>query len=162
MFSHDIRVKSARGLVKHCKTQLSFSLSFTQVHNTHPYMKALLQLNREHLRWVVWLFTEHCPLKAHLFELGLTDDLTCEWCLKKDELATHILCDLRFCHLHEFYMEPSDYYETPINKVLHFTWSVGLITGWSKNGKHKRSLKVPMQGPDYYDPSSTHPWAGIV
>jgi hypothetical protein len=28
-----------------------------------------------------------------------------------------------------FFMEPSDYYEVPINKVLHFIWSVGLIKG---------------------------------
>jgi hypothetical protein len=44
-----------------------------------------------------------------------------------------ILCDceaiayLRFCHLGQFSMEPSDYYDTDINKVLHFIWSAGLI-----------------------------------
>jgi hypothetical protein len=111
MFSHG--KKSARGLVKHCKTQLSFNLSFTIVHNTHSYMKDLLKLNREQSRWVVWLFTGHCHLKAHLFEMGLTDDPTCEWCLENDESATHILCDLRFCHLWQFFMEPSDYYGCP-------------------------------------------------
>jgi hypothetical protein len=47
----------------------------------------------------------------------------------------HILCDcealayLRFRHLGQFFMEPSDYYDTPINKVLHFIQSAGLIKG---------------------------------
>jgi hypothetical protein len=27
------------------------------------------------------------------------------------------------------FMEPSDYYDALINKVLHFIWSVGLIKG---------------------------------
>jgi hypothetical protein len=49
----------------------------------------------------------------------LTDDPTCERCLEEDESATHILCDceaianLRFCHLGQFFMEPSDYYDAP-------------------------------------------------
>jgi hypothetical protein len=70
--------------------------------------------------------TIYCHLKGHLFELGMTDDPTYEWCLKKDESATHILCDceaiayLRFHHLSQFFMEPSDYYDTPTNKNLHF------------------------------------------
>jgi hypothetical protein len=63
--------------------------------------------------------------KRMLFKLGLTDDPTCERCLEEDESATHILCDceaiayLRFCHLGQFFMEPSDY-DAPINEVLHF------------------------------------------
>jgi hypothetical protein len=36
---------------------------------------------------------------------------------------------LRFRHLGQFFMEPSDYYDAPINKVLHFIWGVGLIKG---------------------------------
>jgi hypothetical protein len=40
--------------------------------------------------------------------LPLTDDTTCERCLKEDETATHILCDgevkahLKFRHLGQF------------------------------------------------------------
>jgi hypothetical protein len=34
----------------------------------------LLKLNRDPLRWVVALFTGHCHLVGHLFELGLTGD----------------------------------------------------------------------------------------
>jgi hypothetical protein len=83
---------------------------------------------------MVRLFAGHCHLKGHLFRLGLTDDPTCERCLE-DESATHILCDfeamayLRFRHLSQFFMEPSDYYDAPINKVLHFIRNVGLIKG---------------------------------
>jgi hypothetical protein len=84
---------------------------------------------------MVGLFTGHCHLKGHLFKLGMTDGPTCETCLGEDESATHILCDceviahLRFHHLGQFFMEPSDYYDAPINKVLHFIRSVELIKG---------------------------------
>jgi hypothetical protein len=42
-------------------------------------------------------------------------------------------------------MEPSDYYDAPINKVLYFIRSVGLIKG-NQNEKHNRSLKVACKG----------------
>jgi hypothetical protein len=57
-----------------------------------------------------------------------------ERCLE-DESAIHILCDceaiayLRFCNLSQYFLEPSDYYDAPINKILHFIQSVGLIKG---------------------------------
>jgi hypothetical protein len=63
------------------------------------------------------------------------DDPTCERCLQEDKSATHILRDceaiayLRFCHLGQFFMEPSDCYDAPIIKALHFIRSVGLIKG---------------------------------
>jgi hypothetical protein len=85
---------------------------------------------------VVGLLTEgHCDLKGHLFKLGLTDDPICERCLEEDESATYLLCDceaiayLRFRHLGQFSREPSDYYDAPIYKVLHFIRDVGLIKG---------------------------------
>jgi hypothetical protein len=34
---------------------------------------------------------------------------------------------LRFRHLGQFFMETSDYYDAPIDKVLHFIRGVGLI-----------------------------------
>jgi hypothetical protein len=98
-------------------------------------MKDLLKLNIDQLRWVVGLITGHCHLKGHLFKLGLTDDPICERCLEDDESATHILCDceavahVTFRHLGQFFMEPSDYYDAPIYKVLHFIRGVGLIKG---------------------------------
>jgi hypothetical protein len=95
----------------------------------------LLKLNRDQLRWVVGLLTGHCHLKGHVFKLGFTDDPICERCLEEDESATHILCDceavahIRFRHLGQFFMEPSDYYDAPIYTVLHFLQGVGLIKG---------------------------------
>jgi hypothetical protein len=97
--------------------------------------KDLLKVNRDLLRWVVGLLTGHSHVKGYLFKLGLTDDPICERRLEEDESATHILCDceaiayLRFRHLGQFFMEPSDYYDAPIYKVLHFIRGVGLIKG---------------------------------
>jgi hypothetical protein len=77
-------------------------------------------------------------LKDTFLKLGLSDDLTCERCPEKDEPTTHILCDceaiahLRFRHLFQFLwnqVTASDYYNAPLNKVLHFNRSVGLIKG---------------------------------
>jgi hypothetical protein len=85
--------------------------------------KDLLKLNRDQLRWIVGLFAGHCHLKGHLFKLRLTDETTCERCLEEDESATHILCDceatphLRFRHLGQFFMEPSDFYDHPISDL---------------------------------------------
>jgi hypothetical protein len=81
---------------------------------------------------MVGLFTGHCHLIRHLLKLGVGDDPTCKRCLEKDE-ATNILCDcgaiayLRFRHLGQFFMKPSDHYDAPINEVPHFIRSVGLI-----------------------------------
>jgi hypothetical protein len=66
---------------------------------------------------------------------GFVDDSICERCLEEDESATHILCDceaiahLRFHHLDQFFMEPSDFYDAPISKIIHFIQSVELIKG---------------------------------
>jgi hypothetical protein len=67
--------------------------------------------------------------------MGLMKDAICERCLEADESDTHILCDcealvhLRFRHLGQFFMEPGDFYDVPIGKVLHFIRSVGLTKG---------------------------------
>jgi hypothetical protein len=97
--------------------------------------KHLLKLNRNQLRWVVGLLRGHCHLKRHLFKLGLTDDSIFERCLEEAISAMYILCDceavayLRFYHLGQFFMEPSDYYDAPLYKVVHFIEGVGLIKG---------------------------------
>jgi hypothetical protein len=93
--------------------------------------KLKLKLNTDQLRWAVG----HCFLKGHLFKWRLTNDPICERFLEEDESATHILCDceavayIRFRHLGQFFMEPSDYYDAAIYKVLHFIRGVGLIKG---------------------------------
>jgi hypothetical protein len=98
-------------------------------------IRDLLRLNRDQLRWIMGLLTGHCHLKGHLFKMGLMNDPICERCLETDESATHVLCDcealayLRFRHLGQFLMEPSDFYDVPTGKVLHFIRSVGLTKG---------------------------------
>jgi hypothetical protein len=73
--------------------------------------------------------------ERNTFKMGLTNNPTCESCLEKDESATHILCDcesvayLSFCHLGHYFMEPGDYQDTPLSKILHFIRSVGLLRG---------------------------------
>jgi hypothetical protein len=97
--------------------------------------KGLLKLNRDQLRWIVGLYTGHSHLKGHLFKMGLMNDPICERCLEAHESATHVLRDcealahLRFHHLRQFFMEPGDFYDVPIGKVLHFIRSVGLTKG---------------------------------
>jgi hypothetical protein len=53
-------------------------------------------------------------------------------------------------------MEPSDYYDAPIDKVIHFIRGVELIKSQSKRGKHKLSLKDAVQGLDFYGPPLIH------
>jgi hypothetical protein len=104
--------------------------------------KELLKLNRNQLQWVTGLLvlTGHCHLKGHLFKMRLRNSPTCKRCLEKDEWATHILCDceaiayLRFRHLGHYFMEPGDYQDTPVRKILHFIRSVGLLEGWNRGG----------------------------
>jgi hypothetical protein len=97
--------------------------------------KDLLKLIRGQLRWVVGLLKGHWHLKGHLFKLGLINDPICERCLEEEESTTHILCDceavahITFLHLCQSFMERSDYYDAPIDKVLHFIRGVGLIRG---------------------------------
>jgi hypothetical protein len=69
-----------------------------------------------------------------------TDCVTCERCLQEDESATHILCDceaiayLRFCHLGQFFMEPSDFYDAPIFKSPTFHSECRINKGLSYRG----------------------------
>jgi hypothetical protein len=96
--------------------------------------------NRHQLWWVVGLLTGHCHLKGQLFKLGLTNSPICKRCLEKEESATHILCDcaviayLRFHNTGNYFMEPSDYHDTHIRKVLRFIRTVGLTEGWTTQG----------------------------
>jgi hypothetical protein len=63
------------------------------------------------------------------FQIGI-DGSICERCQEKDESATHILCDcevmtyLRLTYLGQFFVEPNDYYDAPIHKVLHISFEV--------------------------------------
>jgi hypothetical protein len=56
----------------------------------------------------------------------LTNSPISERCLEKDQSATHILCEceaiayLRFQHLGHYFMEPGNYQDAPVSKILHF------------------------------------------
>jgi hypothetical protein len=95
--------------------------------------RELLKLDKNQLRLVVGLLTGHCHLKGHLFKLGLSDSPTCDRCREEDETATHVLwkCEAlahqRLRHLGQYFMEPSDYFDAPMYKVLHFIRSAGLL-----------------------------------
>jgi hypothetical protein len=53
---------------------------------------------------------------------------------------THMLCDceaiayLIFRHLGRYFIEPGDYQDAPISKILHFIRSVGLLVGLNGGG----------------------------
>jgi hypothetical protein len=97
--------------------------------------RELLDLNRDQLWWVVGLLTRNCHLKGHLFKLRLTNVPSAKGAQKKEESATHILCDreaiayLRFCHMGHYFMGSSNYHDTPMKKVICFIRSAGLIEG---------------------------------
>jgi hypothetical protein len=82
----------------------------------------------------VGLLTGHCHLKGHLSKMGLENDPICERCLEADESAADVLCDcealasLRFRHLGQYFMKPSDFYDAPIGKVLHFIRHSSIIS----------------------------------
>jgi hypothetical protein len=44
------------------------------------------------------------------------------------------------------FMEPGDYQDAPVSKILLFIRSVGLLEGWNK-GMHNRPFMVVVQGP---------------
>jgi hypothetical protein len=104
--------------------------------------KELLKPNRNQLWWVTGLIAGNYLLKGHLFKMGLTDSPICERCLEKDESATHILCDceaiayLKFRHMGHYCMEPGDYQDAPLSRILHFVQSiqVGLLKGRNRGG----------------------------
>jgi hypothetical protein len=77
------------------------------------------------------------PKKA-CFQTGIKNSPICDRCLEKEGSA--ILCDceaiayLRFRHLGHYFMEPGDYHDVPIRKVLRFIRSVGLTKEYARRG----------------------------
>jgi hypothetical protein len=74
----------------------------------------LLKLSRNQLRKMTELLTGHCPLKGHVFKLGLVNSPECNRCKQASETASHVFCDcealatLRFRHLGRHFMKPGD------------------------------------------------------
>ncbi|KAJ8939512.1 hypothetical protein NQ318_022229 [Aromia moschata] len=48
---------------------------------------------KNQLRWIVGLFTGHCPLMRHLTTIGVKNDPDCRRCGEEDETSFHILCE---------------------------------------------------------------------
>jgi hypothetical protein len=95
----------------------------------------LLKLDRNQLRWVVGLLTGHCHLKGHLFKLGLSNCPTWKRCREEDETVTNALCECaalahrRLRHLGQSFTGPSDYFDAPTYKILHFIRNAGFPRG---------------------------------
>jgi hypothetical protein len=148
---------SGQGLVKQKSHKTMGIHNWTQTGKGTTYIRALCQKNKgcveikqRPIKMDNRTIYRTLSSKGSLFKLGFTDDPTCERCLEEDELITHILCDceavthFRFRYLCQSFMEPSDFYDAPICKVLHFIRSVGLMKDYSK-GKHTRSAIVAVQ-----------------
>jgi hypothetical protein len=95
----------------------------------------------------------HCHLKGDLFKMGLMNSPTCYRYTEKNESATHIPCDyeaiayLRFRHLGHYFMEPGNYQDAPISKILTTLLSkYRIVEGLKQRGMHNRSLTVAVQG----------------
>jgi hypothetical protein len=71
-------------------------------------------------------FLGHCHLKGHIFKLGITDSPICGRCHTETETASHILhecvslAELKLHCLGKHFMEPSNYDEIPLCKILYF------------------------------------------
>jgi hypothetical protein len=97
--------------------------------------KELLNLKRNPLQWVVGLLNKTLSPGRTPSKMGLTDRPISGRCLERDESATHILCKceaiayLGLHHLGHYFMEPDDYHDALINRILHSIWSVGLLKG---------------------------------
>jgi hypothetical protein len=63
---------------------------------------------------------------------------------------------LRFRHLGHYFMEPGDYQDAPISKILHFIRSVGLLEGWNRGGRTIDLGKVAVHGPSGAYPLFIH------
>lgn len=79
------------------------------------------------------LLQGHCHLKERLFKMGLTNSLICKMCLEKYESAIHILfeCEaiayFRFLLQGHYLVEPDNFHDASISRILHFIRSVGLL-----------------------------------
>jgi ribosomal protein S27AE len=88
-------------------------------------------LNRNQLRILTGLFTEHCHLTVHLFKLGLIDSPECDRCKQASETASHVLGDcealaaIRFSYLGYHFMKPGDFKDISVSRLLHFCSKCG-------------------------------------
>ncbi|KAJ8951734.1 hypothetical protein NQ318_012585 [Aromia moschata] len=95
--------------------------------------KDFIKLGRNQLRWIVGLFTGHCPLKRHLTTIGVKNDLDCRRCGEEEETFLHILCEcpalaaIRHSNFGAITIEPKEVTDAPLETVLKFLKETGLI-----------------------------------
>jgi hypothetical protein len=93
----------------------------------------LLSLSRNQLRILIGLLTGHCHLKEHLFNWGLVNSPECDGSKQASEAASRVLCNfealaaLRFRHLGRYFINPGDFKDISISRILHFVQSAGLL-----------------------------------
>ena len=93
----------------------------------------LLKQNRNQLRWLVGLFTEHCPLKGHVYKIGNLVDPSCSRRHKADETAYYMLCDCeclantRAQTLRCYFIKSDELAWIPVEGLIYFVGRLGLI-----------------------------------
>ena len=70
-----------------------------------------------------------------MHKIKLATELTCRKCGGPEESAHHILSECealvraRFEHLGDFILEPKDFTQIPLSKILGFITASGILTG---------------------------------
>jgi len=94
----------------------------------------LLSLSQNQLRILSWLLAELSHLDGHLLTLGLVDNPSFVRCKQAFEISLHVLCDyealatLRFRHMGQHFMKPSDFDDFFVSRILHCVQSAGLLS----------------------------------
>ncbi|KAJ8958459.1 hypothetical protein NQ318_002248 [Aromia moschata] len=85
------------------------------------------------LRWIVGLFTGHCPLMRHLTTIGVKNDPDCRRCGEEEETSLHISCECpalaaaRYSNFVAITIEPKEVTDAPLETVLKFLKETGLM-----------------------------------
>jgi hypothetical protein len=80
---------------------------------------------------MIGLVTGHCYLRENLLKPGLLGSSKCDRCKQALEMASHVLCDcealavVRFRHQDHHFLQPGNFADIFMSKVLHCIQSVG-------------------------------------
>jgi len=80
------------------------------------------------------MLTGHSHVKGHLFKLRLVDNPECDRCKQASETISYTkVCDCktlathRFRHLGQHSIQPGDFEDISVRRLLHFLAGVGLL-----------------------------------
>ncbi|KAJ8950653.1 hypothetical protein NQ318_010854 [Aromia moschata] len=85
------------------------------------------------LRWIVGLFTGHCPRVRHLTTIVVKINPDCRRCGEEEETSFHILCEcpalsaIRHSNFGAITTEPKEVTDAPLETVLKFLKETGLM-----------------------------------